>query len=241
MKFMKTESVWKQFPIKIYADGPTLAEISELKGKVSGFTFNPTLFRKLGVIDYLKHCYTLVNACDNLNLSLEVISDDYDGMVRQARILNDLGPNVYVKIPITFTSGESTLQVIETLIHDNLRLNITAILSKKQVEHILPVLCKSNSIVSVFAGRLFDIGIDATEATKKIADYTHDNSECKILWASPRMIYDIKNACKANCDIITMLPSLMKKLPLFEKTDERYSLETVKMFYDDAIKSGYKL
>jgi transaldolase len=234
---------WENLPIDIYADGPTLEEIKGFDPHlVRGYTFNPTLFRKLGVSDYLKHCRKLLRFCgEETSVSLEVIADDYDGMVRQARILSDLGPNVYVKIPITFTSGETTLPVIEALVKDGLKLNITAILTKRQIEHIIPALRKSAGIISVFAGRLFDIGHDAVRATREMAKLVHSRSDCQILWASPRMVYDIKSACSANCDIITMRPELIKKLALFAKTAGDYSLETVKMFYQDAVTSGFKL
>ncbi len=124
---------WENLPIDIYADGPTLEEIKGFDPHlVRGYTFNPTLFRKLGVSDYLKHCHKLLRFCgEETSVSLEVIADDYDGMVRQARILSELGSNVYVKIPITFTSGETTLPVIEALVKDGLKLNITDIHRKE--------------------------------------------------------------------------------------------------------------
>lgn len=230
------------FPIDIYADGPTLDEIAGFDGNlIKGYTFNPSLFRMLKVTDYLGHCLKLLKVCGKVPVSLEVLADDAGGMVQQARILKELGSNVYVKIPITFTSGETTLPVIELLVKDGLKLNITAILSRRQVQHILPALRDSGAIISVFAGRLFDIGIEAVETVGDIADMVHKESNCRVLWASPRMVYDIRNACAAHCDIITMKTDLIKKLSLFEKTAEEYSLETVKMFYQDAVASGYKL
>lgn len=230
------------FPIDIYADGPTLEEISELdKELIKGYTFNPTLFRMLKVTDYLGHCKKLIQVCSNAPVSLEVLADNAQGMLQQARILGKLGANVYVKIPITFTSGEFTSFVIKTLINEGVKVNITAVMSYRQVQHILPILGKSKGIISVFAGRLFDIGIDAVKAVSDMTDMVHKNSNCRILWASPRMVYDIKNACAANCDIITMQPSLIKKLSFFEKTPEEHSLATVKMFYQDAVTSGYEI
>jgi len=228
--------------IDIYADGPTLEEIKTFNSnQICGYTFNPTLFRKLDVKDYLGHCRRVIQACGKFPVSLEVIADDFDGMVRQARVLGDLGKNVYVKIPITLTSGKTTLPVIETLLKDDLKLNITAVFTKGQIEHILPAVRASDTIISVFAGRLFDIGTDAVSATREIADLVHGESDCKVLWASPRMVYDLQNACMAKCDIITMQPELIRKLSLFEKSAADYSLDTVKMFYEDAVISGYKL
>tara|TARA_B100000315_G_scaffold238038_1_gene255425 strand:+ start:157 stop:852 length:696 start_codon:yes stop_codon:yes gene_type:complete len=228
--------------VSIYLDGPSLEQISEIDSKViRGFTFNPTLFRNAGVLDYLGHCRKLLEACGELPVSLEVVADDQEGMIRQARILASLGSNVFVKIPISFTNGESTKEVIGTLVAEGIKLNITAVFTVSQVETILPVLGQSRSIISVFAGRLFDIGIDAVEAIRTIVDRVHSESNCSVLWASPRMVYDFKNASSAGCDIITMAPALIRKLSLLNKSPEEYSLDTVKMFYSDAVASGYKL
>ncbi len=162
-------------------------------------------------------------------------------MLRQARLLSSLGENVFVKIPITYTSGESTSFVLKTLIKEGININITAVFAEEQLKDTLPYLEGSNTIVSVFSGRIFDIGLDAVEITREIAEVVHSWDNCKVLWASPRMVYDIHNAFRAGCDIITMQPSLIKKLSLFGITPEEYSLDTVRMFYDDAVSSGYTL
>ena len=233
---------FNNLPIEIYADGPTLEEITGFdKSLIKGYTFNPTLFKMLRVTDYVGHCKKLLKTCDTLPVSLEVFADEKDEMIRQAKILGSFGENVYVKIPITNTSGESTLNVIKALVDVGIKLNITAIFTKTQVEEILPLLSKTESIISIFSGRIFDIGLDAVEITGEISELVHGHSDCKMLWASPRMVYDIINACNAHCDIITMQSSLIKKLPLFNKTPEEYSLNTVKMFYDDAVASRYEL
>ena len=228
--------------VSIYLDGPSLEEIAEINPNViKGFTFNPTLFRNAQVQDYLGHCQKILKACGKLPVSLEVIADDQEGMIRQAKILAGLGPNVFVKIPITFTNGESTRGVVGVLAAEGIKLNITAVFTLAQVENILPLLRNSGSIISVFAGRLFDIGIDAVIATQTIVDRVRSESNCLVLWASPRMVYDLKNASLVGCDIITMVPSLINKLSLFNKSPEEYSLATVKMFYSDAVASGYEL
>ena len=228
--------------VSIYLDGPSLEQASEIDSSViKGFTFNPTLFRNAEVLDYLGHCRKILEVCGDLPVSLEVIADDQEGMIRQARILAGLGSNVFVKIPITFTNGESTREVIGTLVAEGIKLNITAVFTLLQVETILPALGQSRSIISVFAGRLFDIGIDAVVATRTIVDRVRSESNCSVLWASPRMVYDLKNASSAGCDIITMVPNLIRKLGLFSKSSEEYSLDTVKMFYSDAVASGYEL
>jgi transaldolase len=228
--------------VSVYLDGPSLEEVSKIDSNViKGFTFNPTLFRNAGVSDYLGHCQKILKVCGDLPVSLEVIADDQEGMIRQARTLAGLGSNVYVKIPITFTNRESTREVIGTLAAEGIKLNITAVFTVPQVETILPVLGQNLSIISVFAGRLFDIGIDAVAATRIIVDLVRSKSNCLVLWASPRMVYDFKNASSAGCDIITMAPALIRKLNLFNKSPEEYSLDTVKMFYSDAEASGYEL
>ena len=228
--------------IDIYCDGPTADEIETLaRGAVRGYTFNPTLFRSLGVVDYLSHCRTVSELCGDLPVSLEVFADDEDGMIRQAKILHGLSDNVFVKIPVTYTDGSSTLRVIETLDGLGIRLNITAVFARHQVEQILPVMSSQGAIISVFAGRLYDIGRDAATDTAEISAYVHDNSNCRVLWASPRMVYDVVSAAQANCDIITMQSALIRKLGLLGKSPEEYSLETVRMFYSDAQESGYSL
>ena len=229
-------------PIEIYADGPTLEEIESFdKSLIKGYTFNPTLFKILNVTDYLGHCNKLLETCENIPVSLEVFADNEAEMIRQGKILGLLGENVYVKIPITNTSGESTLSVLQALVDEEIKLNVTAIFTKTQVEEILPSLSRTESIISIFSGRIFDIGLDAVELTAEMSELVHQNSECKMLWASPRMVYDIINACNANCDIITMQSALLGKLSLFGKTPNEYSLDTVKMFCNDAANSGYTL
>jgi len=228
--------------LKIYIDGPTNEEMIELSDKdIAGFTFNPTLFKSLGVKDYLDYSKEVQRNSNGLPISLEVIGDNYEDMVSQGRILSSLGDNVYVKIPITYTSGNSTLDVISTLSKEGVNLNITAIFTMKQIEKILPSIQTTNSIISVFAGRIYDVGIDAKIIMREMASYIHENSKCSLLWASPRMHFDAISAQDTGCDIITMTSSMYKKMSLIGKSPEQFSLETVKMFYDDAIASGYKL
>lgn len=228
--------------LKIYIDGPTHDEMLELRDEdIAGFTFNPTLFKSLGVIDYLSHSKDVQRISNDLPISLEVIGDTYDEMISQGRILSSLGKNVYVKIPITYTSGDSTLDVIRTLSKEGINLNITAIFTLKQIKKILPSIQNTNSIISVFAGRIYDIGFDAKIIMREMASYIHKNSKCSLLWASPRMHFDALSAEDTGCDIITMTNSMYKKMSLLDKSPEQYSLETVKMFYDDAVASGFKL
>ena len=208
---------------------------------ISGFTFNPTLFKNLGVTDYLDYSKRMQQISSSLPISLEVIGDNYEEIVTQGRKLAELGSNVYVKVPITYTSGESSLDSIKTLSEEGINLNITAVFTIEQVKHILPTLKDTNAIISVFAGRLFDVGLDAKKIMREMAEYIHSNSKCSLLWASPRMHYDAISAEDVNCDIITMTCAMYKKMSLIGKSPEEYSVETVKMFFDDAQASGFKL
>lgn len=228
--------------LHIYIDGPTEEEMIEMSNEsISGFTFNPSLFKNLGVTDYLDYSKRMQQISGSLPISLEVIGDNYDEIVTQGRKLAELGSNVYVKIPITYTSGESSIDSIKTLSEEGINLNITAVFTIDQIKKILPTIKDSNAIISVFAGRLFDIGLDAKEIMKDIAEYIHSNSNCSLLWASPRMHYDAISAEEINCDIITMTCTMYKKMSLLGKSPEDYSVETVKMFFNDAQASGFKL
>jgi transaldolase len=228
--------------ISIYIDGPSEAEMKDLFDQdISGFTFNPTLFKSLHIKDYLGHSQKIQKLSNGLPISLEVIGDTYEEMVFQGKKLASLGSNVFVKIPITYTSGESTLDVIKALSIEGINLNITAIFTFAQIKEILPTIKNTNAIISVFAGRLYDIGIDAKVKMQEMSFYIHEHSQCNLLWASPRMHYDAITAKASNCDIITMTNSMYKKMSLIGKTPEEYSLDTVKMFFNDAQASGYSM
>jgi transaldolase len=192
------------------------------------------------VTNYYNFCKEILRVC-KYPVSLEVFADDYEGMITQAVKLSELSDLVYVKIPISFTNGKTTKKVISELVSEKIKLNVTAVFSMKQVEEILTYIYDAGIIISIFSGRIFDIGYDAVSYTKEISEFIHNESNCKSLWASPRMSYDLINACHAKCDIITMSPTLIKKIALFEKSSEEYSLETVKMFFNDAMSSGYKM
>ncbi len=228
--------------ISIYADGAVLSELSSEKDlNVDGYTFNPSIFRNHGAEDYISYCKEILKLVDNKPVSLEVIADDEREMLDQAKILNELSSNVYVKIPIMFTNGNSTVDVIKELASEKIKLNITAIFLIDQIKEILPHLKDSEAILSIFAGRLFDSGFDAVEEMKKINEIIKIESNCKSLWASTRMSFDLVNAIRAKTDIITMQTSQLKKLKLFGKDRLQYSRETVNQFYKDAKESNYKI
>jgi len=223
----------------LYADGPTFNEIDKLK--VDGYTFNPSLYKKLGAKDYLEFSKQIIKKIPKKPISIEVIGDSYEECLREAKVLSKLSSNIYIKIPITFTNGASTVKLISSLANEKIKLNITAIFTIGQVKEILPVLKNSNSILSIFSGRIYDIGLDAAQKFFEISTFIHDNSNCMSLWASCRMAYDYITAEKCNADIITMAPSLIDKMKLFKKDPLVYSKETVISFYDDSLKAGFKI
>lgn len=228
--------------IKIYADGSNLRTILELykSGSVDGFTTNPSLVAKEGIKDYLGFIKSCTDVIKDLPISFEVITDDLSDMERQARVISECGKNIYVKIPITNTLRESTGPLIRRLLSDGIRVNVTAILAEAQVDDIVSDLRSSTpAIVSVFAGRIADTGVDPMPVVREIKRMVSHNVE--VLWASCREVFNITQAELANCDIITVTPDILGKLPLHGKNLLDYSCETVKGFYNDALKSGIKL
>ena len=230
----------KNKKIKLFLDGPSLDQIRDLQD-VDGYTFNPSLFKKLGAKDYIKFSKMILKETKNLPVSIEVFADDEESCFNQAKTLNELGKNVFVKIPITFTNGKSTAKLIEKLVNENIKLNITAIFTFEQIREIHDIVKDTGTILSIFSGRIYDIGKDARKIFKEISQYVRSNSKCETLWASCRMPYDIIDATNCEAHIITMGPDMVKKLAKFNKSSEEYSLETVKGFYDDAKSSGFKI
>lgn len=228
--------------IKLYLDGPNLEEINlKYKFNIDGYTFNPSLFKKNGATNYLEYSKKILKQCSDKPVSLEVFEDDKDGMIRQGKILHDLSENVYVKIPITFTNGESTLEVIKELLDQEIKLNITAIFTIDQIKKILAIVKDSETILSIFAGRIYDCGIDAKQKVLEMNKLIHENTKCKSLWASTRMPYDYITAIEVGTDIITMQISHVKKMEMFGFDLTEYSKKTVKQFYQDARTSGFNI
>lgn len=228
--------------IKLYCDGPSNDQIGKNLGtEIDGYTFNPSLFKNNGAKNYLEYSKKILELCENKPVSLEVFADDEENMIRQGRLLNELGKNVFVKIPIVYTNGQSTLKVIQKLANEDIKLNITAIFLLNQIKEIIPVIKNSSTILSVFAGRLYDSGIDAKLIMSEINNYVHENSSCLTLWASTRMAYDYISAEIINTDIITMQTDHIKKLKLIGTDPLDYSIKTVNQFYADAQSSGFEL
>ena len=232
------------FKIKMFADGADIGEIRRLRQNpgVSGFTTNPTLLAKSGVLDYSEFAIEASKITNPHPISFEVISDNLDEMYVQAKKIDSWGENVYVKIPVTNTKGISTNPIISKLTNEGIKVNVTAIFTVKQVKDVCDHL-NSNvpSVVSVFAGRIADSGIDPIPLMEEALQITKGVSNCELLWASPREILNLIQAENIGCDIITMTPELWKKIDNLGKNLDHFSIETVEMFYRDAINSNLKI
>ena len=229
--------------IKIFADGANLDEIIELNQNdlIKGFTTNPSLMRASGVTNYMDFAVTLTTLIKDKSISLEVFSDDFNEMYAQAIKLSKLGSNVYVKIPITNTLGESSGPLIKKLTDFDIKVNVTAIMTSSQVQNIIRYINPEvKSYISVFAGRIANTGVDPIPIMMKsleLLEAEHDNLE--LIWASPREYLNIHQAEQIGCHIITVTNSILNNMYLIDKDLEEYSLDTVKMFYNDAKASGY--
>jgi transaldolase len=234
----------QQFRIKLYADGADLNGMIEeyKKGIVSGFTTNPTLMKKAGVTSYEEFAKAALTAIPDLPISFEVFSDDFPGMEREARKIASWGKNVYIKIPVTNTQGMSSAPLIKKLSHDGLNLNVTAILTVDQVQTVAQALSPdTSSIVSVFAGRIADTGVDPIPIMKESAKILRLSPKAELLWASTRELLNLVQAESSGCHIITITNDILKKVTLVGKDLSELSLETVQMFYNDAHSAGYRI
>ncbi len=230
--------------IKLYADGANLTDMltAYREGLVQGFTTNPTLMRKAGVTDYEAFAREVLTLIPDLPISFEVFADEFDLMYQQASKINRWGENVFVKIPITNTKGESLIPLIKMLVADGIKLNITAILTLEQVKAVNYALDASvPAIVSVFAGRIADTGCDPVPIMQKAAQMLREASQAELLWASPREVLNVYQAQECGCHIITLTNELLKKLKLKGKDLTELSRETVQMFYEDACKAGFQI
>jgi transaldolase len=234
----------EELRIKIFADGAEKASILELYQKpfIKGFTTNPTLMRKAGVTDYAGFAKEILEEVKTKPISFEVFSDDFTEMERQARIINSWADNVYVKIPITNTKKQSSFDLIKKLAAEGVKMNVTAILTPAQVEHIIPALSPDvPTIISVFAGRIADTGVDPVPVMRACKALLAPYPKYELLWASPRELYNIYEAEEVGAEIITVTPEVLKKAEKVGYDLEALSLDTVKMFYDDGQKVCYTL
>ena len=227
--------------IKVYTDASTIDEVARFAAEpwVSGFTTNPTLMRKGGATDYREFALAAIDAAAGKPLSLEVVADDLPSMVSQGAVLGSWAANVVVKIPITTTSGESCLPAVRALLDAGIAVNVTAIMTDPQVRGLVEILTPTDrAIVSVFAGRIADTGVDPVPVMSRYAGWLADLHSAELLWASPREVLNIVQASACGCDIITVTPDVLAKVSSLGRDLSAFSLETVAMFYNDAVSAG---
>lgn len=234
----------RSLKIKIFADGADLEGMARLAQQphIAGFTTNPTLMRQSGVTDYAAFARAALEQIPDRPISFEVLADDLHEMERQAHVIAAWGPNVYVKIPITNTEGESTAKLTNRLSTDGIKVNVTAVMTLTQVRVAADALEGSPAgIISVFAGRIADTGRDPVSLMAAARELIAPHPQIELLWASPREILNVVQADAIGCHIITVTHDLLKKLGTLGRDLERFSLETVTMFQEDALWAGFEL
>ena len=230
--------------VKIFSDGADKKDMLDMNSKtfIKGLTTNPTLMKKAGIKDYELFAKDILSTIKQKPISFEVFSDDFSDMERQAMEITSWADNVYVKIPITNTKKETSKELIKRLAGRKVKLNITAIMTLDQVKTVLSVLDnKVPSIISVFAGRIADTGEDPIPLMKECLKEIKINPKSELLWASPRELLNVIQADQIGCHIITVTKDIIKKLQFISYDLEKYSLDTVKMFYNDAVDAGFKI
>lgn len=233
-----------ELKVKIFADGADKAGMLEMYRNplIKGFTTNATLMRKAGVADYPALARDILQAIPDRPISFGVLSDEFDEMERQAHKIANWGSHVYVKIPITNTRGESALELIHDLANAGVKVNVTAMLTLDQIRDASAALAGGPpALVSLFAGRVADTGRDPMPMMAAAVELIRMYPNVELLWASPRELLNIFQADAVGCHIITATNDVLKKLELVGKDLHEFSLETVKMFHDDALKAGYTL
>ena len=230
--------------VKIFADGADKQAMLEMAAKpfVKGLTTNPSLMKKAGVTDYRAFCKDILASIKDKPLSFEVFSDDFAEMERQALEIASWGSNVYVKIPVSNTKNESSCALVKKLAQQKVKLNVTALMTLTQVRDVVAALDPHvPSYVSVFAGRIADTGRDPVPLMAAAVEMLKVAPASELIWASPRELLNVFQADDIGCQVITVTNDIIKKLSLVGYDLDQFSLETVKMFYDDAVQVGYKL
>jgi transaldolase len=230
--------------VKVFADGADLEDIRAMYAKpwIKGFTTNPTLMRKAGVSDYKTFAMAVLEAVPDRPVSFEVFADDFEEMERQALEIASWGRNVYVKIPVTNTRGEFSGPLIQRLTRAGVQVNVTAVLTLRQVKAITAHLAPgSPSIISVFAGRIADTGVDPVPLMREALNIMEARPTAELIWASPRELLNVIQAHEIGCHIITVTADILSKMSLLGKDHDLYSLETVQMFHRDALAAGYAI
>lgn len=230
--------------IKIFADGANIRDILDLNSNklIRGFTTNPTLMRKSGIQNYSQFAREVLSQVVDKPVSFEVFADDTEEMINQARKIDSWGKNVYVKIPVLKTSGVSNLDVVNVLASEGIKVNITAIMTSERVLEFSQVLNPEvPSYVSIFAGRIADTGRDPVPIMEKSIKILEDNRNAEIIWASPRELLNVIQADAIGCHIITATTDILSKIEKIGYSLENFSLDTAKMFFDDAKASNFKI
>ena len=230
--------------VQLFADGADKEGMLEMyrNPQIKGFTTNPTLMRKAGIEDYKAFALDVLQHISDRPISFEVFTDEFEEMERQARDIASWGDNVYVKIPVTNTGGEVSYPLVHKLSHAGVKVNVTAMMLLDQVREVgAAVQGGAPCCVSVFAGRIADTGLDPVPLMAAAVELLRPYPNAELIWASPRELLNIFQADAIGCHIITVTNDVLKKLPLIDKDLEQYSLETVKMFFDDAQAAGFKL
>lgn len=233
-----------ELSVELYADGADLEGMLEMYSKpyIKGLTTNPTLMKKAGITDYSSFAREVLNRIVDKPISFEVFSDELNEMLIQARKISKWGENVFVKIPITNTRRESTAPIVKELASEGVKVNVTALMTAEQVRIINAALNPNvPANISIFAGRIADTGLDPISIMKSSLEIVEHNTNCKIIWASPRELLNVFQANEIGCHIITATNDILKKLSLVGKNLDEYSLETVEMFFKDATAAGYSI
>jgi transaldolase len=234
----------KDLKVKIFADGADLKTMVEMAARpyIAGLTTNPTLMRKAGISDYRAFAAQVLAAIKDKPISFEVFSDEFDDMHRQALEIASWGKNVYVKIPVTNTRSEPAYELVASLAKAGVKVNVTAVMTVEQVRRISTALGDhAPSNISVFAGRIADTGRDPVPLMTQCLEILRKHPNQELIWASPRELLNLFQAAQIGCHIITVTGDILKKLDLMGKDLDAYSLDTVKMFYDDAKAAGFSL
>jgi transaldolase len=234
----------EELNVKIFADGADKEGILEMYAKtfIKGFTTNPTLMRKAGISDYRAFAKEILQAISDRPISFEVFSDEFQDMERQALEISSWGDNVYVKIPVTNTRGQPCYELVRKLTKSGVKVNVTALMTLDQVRDVVAVLDpETPSYVSVFAGRIADTGRDPVPLMAAAVEILKTIPKAELIWASPRELLNIFQADTLGCHVITVTNDTLKKLVLIGRDLNDYSLETVKMFFEDAKGAGFEL
>tara|TARA_B110000503_G_C7168775_1_gene423248 strand:+ start:2974 stop:3690 length:717 start_codon:yes stop_codon:yes gene_type:complete len=230
--------------VKIFADGADKDGMLEMYSKpfIQGFTTNPTLMKKAGIKNYPEFCKDILLSINDKPICFEIFSDEFDEMERQALEIASWGKNVYVKIPITNTRNEGSYNLIKKLVAQEVKLNITGLMTIEQVQNVAKAINPNvPSYISIFSGRIADTGIDPVPIILKSVEILKPNPAAEIIWASTRETYNIFQADSVGCHIITVTNNILNKLSLVGYDLDKFSLDTIKMFYRDAVAAGYKL